>query len=242
MRRAVTVSLLVLSVFALAAVDGWATGSAPDRAPGVARNYGGWCEARLTAAWTRVLSAHIVPLSRGTSLVSFALAPDGRSFFADVHSPGFSGVAQIGTTESAMTKIKAFPDPNNDQANGSYDGRWLVWKEYHGFWTFRRLHRLRLGLAHRPGDADRCGGEGAQRPLLGEPLARPGRTQGDRDLGAGKPARRADQDPCLRPVHRQGRVIHTGHTEGPSCSTTDSSPGRSRLHQAHESGCTSPEH
>jgi hypothetical protein len=35
-----------------------------------------------------------------------------------------------------MTKIKAFPDPNDDQADGAFDGRWLVWNEYHGFDSF----------------------------------------------------------------------------------------------------------
>ena len=35
-----------------------------------------------------------------------------------------------------MTRIKAFPDPENDQADGSFDGRRLVWHEYHGFASF----------------------------------------------------------------------------------------------------------
>ena len=77
-----------------------------------------------------------MPLSRTASLVPFALAPDGRSFFAVVRSAGFSGVARIGARAKGMTGIKAFPDPNDEQAGGSFDGRWLVWKEFHGFSSF----------------------------------------------------------------------------------------------------------
>jgi len=35
-----------------------------------------------------------------------------------------------------ITRIKAFPVPTNDQADGAFDGRWLVWHEYHGFTSF----------------------------------------------------------------------------------------------------------
>jgi hypothetical protein len=83
-----------------------------------------------------VLRRHIVPLSRTTSLVPWGLAHDGRSFFATVYSPAFSGVARISATKRQMTRIKAFPDPSFDQADGTFDGRWLVWNEYHGFDSF----------------------------------------------------------------------------------------------------------
>ena len=35
-----------------------------------------------------------------------------------------------------MTEIRPFPDPAEDQADGAFDGRWLVWDEYHGFESF----------------------------------------------------------------------------------------------------------
>jgi len=95
-----------------------------------------WCEARPSSAWRRVLARHIVPLSRTTSLVPWTLAHDGRSFFATVYSSAFSGVARISGTKKTMTRIKPFPDPGNDQADGAFDGRWLVWNEYHGFDSF----------------------------------------------------------------------------------------------------------
>jgi hypothetical protein len=95
-----------------------------------------WCRARPSPAWGLVLKRHIVPLSRTTSLVPWGLAHDGRSFFATVYSPRFSGVARISATKKTLTRIKAFPDPNDDQADGAFDGRWLVWDEYHGFDSF----------------------------------------------------------------------------------------------------------
>jgi hypothetical protein len=68
--------------------------------------------------------------------VPWTLAHDGRSFFASVYSAHFSGVARIDAKTSRTTRIKAFPDPGDDQADGAFDGRWLVWNEYHGFTSF----------------------------------------------------------------------------------------------------------
>jgi hypothetical protein len=77
-----------------------------------------------------------VPLSRTTSLVPWTLAHDGRSFFATVYSRRFSGVALIDAATSRITEIRAFPDAARDQADGAYDGRWLVWNEYHSLTSF----------------------------------------------------------------------------------------------------------
>ena len=97
---------------------------------------GGWCEARPDAAWRRVLARHVVPLSRTVSLDPWTLAHDGRSFFATVYSAGFSGVARVDVPTGRMTRIRAFPDPTDYQADGAFGGRRLVWSEYHGFDSF----------------------------------------------------------------------------------------------------------
>jgi len=55
-----------------------------------------------------VLEHHVVPLSRTTSLVPWAMAHDGRSFFGSVYSPAFSGVARISATAKQMTRIRAY--------------------------------------------------------------------------------------------------------------------------------------
>ena len=69
-------------------------------------------------------------------MVPLAVAHDGRSFFAEVHSARFSGVARVYARTNAITKIKTFSDPRFTQAWGAFDGRWLVWNEYHGYDSF----------------------------------------------------------------------------------------------------------
>jgi hypothetical protein len=83
-----------------------------------------------------VLARHVVPLSRQVSLDPWTLAHDGRSFFATVRSPGYSGVARIDVPTGRITRVKAFPDPSDYQADGAFGGRRLVWSEYHGFDSF----------------------------------------------------------------------------------------------------------
>jgi hypothetical protein len=109
-----------------------------------------------------VLRRHVVPLSRTASLDPWTLGHDGRSFFATVHSPEFAGVARIDAATGTETEIKAFPDPAHDQADGAFDGRWLVWSEYHGFdsfddftvwaWDSRTGGVRRIGAANRAPD------------------------------------------------------------------------------------------
>jgi hypothetical protein len=123
-------------VLALTAVAVATAMTAAGGAPAVRHAQRGWCEARSSVAWRRVLSRHIVARSRTTSLVPLALAHDGRSFFAGAYLARFSGVARIDTRTGRLTRVKAFPDPQLDQAWAALDGRWLVWNEYHGFDNF----------------------------------------------------------------------------------------------------------
>jgi hypothetical protein len=113
-------------------------------------------------AWQRVLSHHVVALSRTTATVPLALGRDGRSFFAEMHSRRFSGVVRINARTSAVTRIKSFSDPKFTQTWGAFDGRWLVWNEYHGFdnfndfktwaWDTRTRKLIQLGAATRGPD------------------------------------------------------------------------------------------
>lgn len=156
-----------------------------------------------------------MPLSRATSLVAFALAPDGRSFFATVRSPSFSGVARIRPNGNALTKIKAFPDPQGDQAEGSFDGRWLVWKEFHGFSSFDDFTvytwNSRTGRVSRIGSATKApNGRFWQSPWQGP------------DVRSEKAVWAQGSGPAgLAKIHLydlrsgRGRVIRTGHIEGP---------------------------
>lgn len=120
------------AIVALAAALAPAGAAAPTATFARAR----WCEARSGAAWQHVLSRHILALSRRTALIPLALANDGRSFFAAVYSRRFAGMAKIDGRTGAVIRIKSFADPKFDQASAAYDGRWLVWEEYHGFDSF----------------------------------------------------------------------------------------------------------
>src|SRR6476646_214447 len=117
-------------VLAVTAVLALASTTAPTATTHVP---GRWCKARSSVAWRRMLSGHVIAVSRTTPLVPLALAHDGRSFFASVYSRSFSGVGQIDARTGRLTKIKAFPDPKFNQAWAALDGRWLVWNEYHDF-------------------------------------------------------------------------------------------------------------
>jgi hypothetical protein len=90
-----------------------------------------WCKAAPDAAWEKVLDARLVELSRHVSLGPIALANDNRSFFAEIYSKEYSGIVKIDALRSRYTKIMRFADPVNYQAAGHFDGRWLVWTEYH---------------------------------------------------------------------------------------------------------------
>jgi hypothetical protein len=78
-----------------------------------------------------VLEHHVVPLSRRVAVLPIVGAGDGRSFFAALYSPSWSGVARVNARTSRITRIRRFPSAHDDQADGSWDGRWFVWNEYH---------------------------------------------------------------------------------------------------------------
>jgi hypothetical protein len=113
-------------------------------------------------SWKRVLASHVVSLSRRASVLPIVGAGDGRSFFAQLYSPAFSGVVRIDARTSRVTRIRRFPSARNDQADGSFDGRWLVWNEYHslsGFadfatfaWDSRTGAVLQIGAAKKGPD------------------------------------------------------------------------------------------
>lgn len=206
---------LALALAAALATTACATGAIHQAGSGPARSYGGWCQTRSTAAWRRVLSNHIVPLSRTTSLVPFALAPNGRSFFADVRSPRFSGVARIGSGAHAMTEVKAFPVPDTYQADGSFDGRWFVWYEYHGFSSFDDFKIYawdsRTGRVERIGAAAR----GPTGELWNSPWQGPDVRNGLATWAQGSGPNGLTKVHVYDLDARRDRVIHVGHTEGP---------------------------
>lgn len=195
-------------VFAATVVLAPASAAAPSRSLH-------WCKARPSAAWHRVLERHVVPLSRTISLVPWNLAHDGRTFFATVDSPGFSGVARVDATRRRMTRIKAFPDPAEYQADGAFDGRWLVWSEYHGFDTFNDFTvwawDSHTGAVRQIGSAVKSPGGSFWDSPWRQPDARGGIATWAQ--GSGPDNRTAVHVYDLRAG--RDRIIHEGHTQGP---------------------------
>jgi hypothetical protein len=122
--------VLVLAVCAGCGSSASATGDRPAHA---ARTL---CRAPTNTAWKKALSAGVVALSRRASVVPWALAGDGRSFFGSLYSNRFSGVVRVDAASSRYTPIKRFANRRADQADGAFDGRWLVWHEYHSLSSF----------------------------------------------------------------------------------------------------------
>ena len=125
--RAAAALLFVLAVAGCASAS-----DAPERVS--ARTGGAWCQAQSNAAWKKALAHRVVGLSRRASIVPLALAGDGHTFFASLWSKPFSGVVKIDVRTDRYMRIRQFPNAVKDQASGSFDGRWLVWDEYHSLW------------------------------------------------------------------------------------------------------------
>ena len=122
-----------------------------------------WCESAPNAAWKNVLGGRLVKLSGRVSITPIALAHDNRSFFAEIYSKEYSGVVKIDALSSRYARIMRFADPVNYQAVGHFDGRWLVWFEYHSLeddlrdfrvwsWDSRSGRVRRIGRANRTPD------------------------------------------------------------------------------------------
>jgi len=145
-------TLPVLGALVLCSAAGATHGAAPR-----------WCRAPQPPSWHRLLASSVVSLSRRASVLPIVGAGDGRRFFAQLYSPGFSGVVRIDARTSRVTRIRPFPSARNDQADGSFDGRWLVWNEYHSLsdffadfttfaWDWRTGTVMQIGAAKKDAD------------------------------------------------------------------------------------------
>jgi hypothetical protein len=210
-RAGVGVVCAVLAVTAVAA-----TGSSARATQQADR----WCQARSSSTWKRALSRHSVPLSLTTPLHALAIAGQ-NSFFAEVFTKSFTGVALVHARTGHITRIKAFPDPtpplgaeNGDEAVGAFDGRWFVWYEYRDetrfnrftiwAWNSRTRQLRRIGITRKAADGQ----------LWDSPWHGP-------DVRAGIATWVQGSGPDgLAQVHvydlraGKGRVIHTGHAQG----------------------------
>jgi hypothetical protein len=113
-----------------------------------------------------------------------------------------------------MAEIRAFPDPAQDQADGAFDGRWLVWDEYHGFESFDDF--TVWAWDSRSGDVRQIGA--ATRDSLGRLWPSPWR-QPDVRGGIATWAQGSGPDQVTE-VHAydlrtgEDRVVQSGHAQG----------------------------
>ena len=183
-----------------------AAGATHQAGSGPARSYGGWCQAQLTAAWRRVLSNHIVPLSRTTSLVPFGLAPDGRSFFADVRSPQLLRSRQDRLRRARHDRDQGVPRPEHVSGGRQLRRALVRLVRVPRVLELRRLQDLRLGLAHRHGSSG-----SARQPKARPASSGPARGRGRTCETAWRPGRkaqgpeRADHGARVRPSCRPGQ-------------------------------------
>jgi hypothetical protein len=72
-----------------------------------------------------------VPASLHGEVVPLGLSGNGRTAYVSTWTPQFAGVAALSLATGQLRRIRAFPRPATDQADGSSGGRWLVWEETH---------------------------------------------------------------------------------------------------------------
>jgi hypothetical protein len=71
----------------------------------------------------------VVPGSLDEEVVPLGVSSDGRTGFVSLWTRSFSGVAALNLGTGAFRPIWRFTNPGADQADGAFDGRWLVWEE-----------------------------------------------------------------------------------------------------------------
>jgi hypothetical protein len=101
--------------------------AAPSAAP---RAWQRFCAAPAGASLRAALQRP-VPVSLQDEVVPLGSSGDGRMAYVSTWTPQFSGVAALDLGTGQLRRIRAFPDPATDQADGSSGGRWLAWEETH---------------------------------------------------------------------------------------------------------------
>jgi len=103
--------------------------AAGPQAPGLRyRPAAAFCPGRAGPA-LRADLGRAVPRSLRGEVVPLGTSASGREAYVSAWSPAFSGVAELDLASGRLRPITRFPDPATDQADGTADGRWLVWAQ-----------------------------------------------------------------------------------------------------------------
>lgn len=75
-----------------------------------------------------------VARTRRVPTYPIALSADGSRMFVSTYGRDFSGVAELEVASGRLHPIHAYTHPDRYQAGGAFDGRYLVWFEYHSLY------------------------------------------------------------------------------------------------------------
>jgi hypothetical protein len=87
----------------------------------------------------RTALARVVPGSGHAEIQPLGVSADARDVYVSASTPGFSGVAELNLSTGRLRQIQAFADPAKDQADGTADGRWLVWAQTYSLSSLDRF-------------------------------------------------------------------------------------------------------
>jgi hypothetical protein len=87
----------------------------------------------------RTQLARVVPGSDRAEIQPLGVSAGARDVYVSASTPGFSGVAELNLSTGRLRQIRAFADPAQDQADGTADGRWLVWAQTYSLGSLDRF-------------------------------------------------------------------------------------------------------
>jgi len=113
-----------LAAACAAAVPGCAVGGRAAPVAAVTAFCAGQASPALSSEMSRA-----VPGSLRHPVVPLGISADGRTAYVSDWTRRFSGVAALDLRTGRIRRIERFASPANDQADGAWGGRWLVWEQ-----------------------------------------------------------------------------------------------------------------
>jgi hypothetical protein len=125
---AVPLSTVLLSIGLLVAGCAAPAPGSPARMPPRAASQLAFCASapapRLAASLARA-----VPASLHAEVVPLGMTADGTLAYVSAWTGRFAGVAALNLATGGLRPIARFANPADDQADGTWGGRWLVWAQ-----------------------------------------------------------------------------------------------------------------
>jgi hypothetical protein len=97
-----------------------------------------FCQTRQDRS-LRAALARAVAGTRRSEIQPLGVSADGRTGYVSAWTPGYSGVAALNLHNGELSRIRRFADATTDQADGTSDGRWLVWAQTYSLSSLDRF-------------------------------------------------------------------------------------------------------